>query len=78
MRGRRKKVQIILEAVRELIGGKKKIQPIFPKEDQAWTVENDLILEAQLQEKEGSESRVRLSHRESYIIKHRGTFRKQS
>ena len=38
----------------ELIGGNKNIQSIFPKEDQAWTVESDLILEVQLQEKEGS------------------------
>jgi hypothetical protein len=58
MLGRRKKVQIILEAARELIGDKKKIQPIFPKEDQAWTGENDLILEAQLQEKEGSRAEL--------------------
>jgi hypothetical protein len=43
-----------LEAARELIGGNKNIQSIFPKEDQAWTVESDLILEVQLQEKEGS------------------------
>jgi hypothetical protein len=43
-----------LEAARELIGDDKKIQPIFPKEDLAWTVGNDLILEARLQEKDGS------------------------
>ena len=54
MWGRLKKAQIILEAGRELTGGNKNIQSIFPKEDQAWTVENDLILEVRLQEKEGS------------------------
>ena len=54
MQGRRKKVQIILEAARELIGGNKNVQSIFPKEDLAWTVGNDLILEARLQEKDGS------------------------
>jgi hypothetical protein len=43
-----------LEAARELIGGNKNIQSIFPKEDQAWTVGNDLILEARLQEKDGA------------------------
>jgi hypothetical protein len=43
-----------LEAARELIGGNKNVQSIFPKEDLAWTVGNDLILEARLQEKDGS------------------------
>ena len=52
MRGKRKKVQIILEAAQELIGGNKNMQFFFPKEDLAWTVGNDLILEARLQEKD--------------------------
>jgi len=54
MWGRRKKVQIILEAARELKGDKKNIKSIFPKEDLAWTVGNDLILEVRFQEKNGS------------------------
>ena len=53
MWGRRKKVKIILEAARELIGDKKNIKSIFPKEDPAWTGGNDLILEVRLQEKNG-------------------------
>ena len=59
MRGKRKKVQMmILDAAQELIGGNKNIQFFSPKEDRAWTVETDLILEAQLQEKEGSRTEL--------------------
>jgi hypothetical protein len=35
-------------------------------------------LRSSIARKRGFESRVRLNHRESYIIKHRDTFRKQS
>ena len=37
----------MVEPAQELIGGNKNIQLIFPKEDRALTVENDLIVEAQ-------------------------------
>ena len=49
---------MILDAAQELIGGNKNIQFFSPKEDRAWTVETDSILEAQLQEKEGSRTEL--------------------
>jgi hypothetical protein len=34
---------MMVDAAQELIGGNKDIQQIIPKEDRAWTVENDLM-----------------------------------
>ena len=47
MRARRTKGQMNGEPAQELIGGSINMQFIFLKEDQAGTVENDLIAEVQ-------------------------------
>jgi hypothetical protein len=44
MRARRSIGKIIVKNAQELIGGSSNMQLIFPNEDWAWTVENDLIV----------------------------------